>query len=219
MATGKRVENFTVTEKRMLSEILRDFPIIENKSYEKEILLEKTKAWEEVTKLFNSNFPQRLPRDDKALKGAWRRLKIKAKESIGDKMKETKRSEIGPPSPLMSIEENVAAMFGDSTNPMNCGFDNDVTLVGVPVLEDGDVMLSTEYVEKDEEMLDLTNIIYNKQLEVLELKKKKNEEKIKFQRLEFEEKMAHNRKKAKLELFILQEEARQKGITIPKDLL
>ena len=54
----------------------------------------------------------------------------------------------------------------------------------------------------------LTKKIYERQLEVLDIKKKRNEEK-----------MAYFRKKAKLEWFIMQEEAKQKGICIPEELL
>ena len=69
--TVKRYKNFRNAKREILNEILKDLPIVENRSYKTEFTTDKIKVWHEITKLFNANVPEQVPWDEKVLKGKY----------------------------------------------------------------------------------------------------------------------------------------------------
>ncbi|KAJ4430457.1 hypothetical protein ANN_22673 [Periplaneta americana] len=123
---AKRVSNFSKEEKTVLSDIIRNYDVVENKSYNSETLEKKKAAWRKITDVFNSSFPQNPPRDTNTLMGLWRRLKLQAKCSLDKKRNTNKGTGGGPPgSPITTIEETVIAVLDDSAEPLENPYDDE----------------------------------------------------------------------------------------------
>ncbi|KAJ4444722.1 hypothetical protein ANN_06519 [Periplaneta americana] len=208
---AKRVSNFSKEEKTVLSDIIRNYDVVENKSYNSKTLEKKKAAWRKITDVFNSSFHQNPPRDTNTLM-AWTK-KRNINTGTGG----------GPPgSPITTIEENVIAVLGDSAEPLENPYDNeggyaeeipipmeetltlDVPVFCIPELNDtagvkpspqtprvkSNKRRSQEVDEADEMMRE----IHAKQLRVLELQERK----------------------ALLEIYLVEKEILKKGYELPE---
>ncbi|KAJ4447525.1 hypothetical protein ANN_09532 [Periplaneta americana] len=208
---AKRVSNFSKEEKTVLSDIIRNYDIVENKSYNSETLEKKKAAWRKITDVFNSSFPQNPPRDTNTLM-AWTKKRNTNKGTGGGL----------PGSPITTIEENVIAVLGDSTETLENPYDDeggyakeipipmeetltlDVPVLCLPELNDtagvnpspqtpqvkSNKRRSQEVDEADEMMRE----IHAKQLRVLELQERK----------------------ALLEIYLVEKEILKKGYELPE---
>ncbi|GFO24408.1 myb/sant-like DNA-binding domain-containing protein 3 [Plakobranchus ocellatus] len=80
-------KNYTAYEKELLLEILKRYPIIEDKGNDNSINNKKQEAWDRVTTEYNSH--ENVAKRDKAnLKSLWKNLKIKAKKDHARHKKE-----------------------------------------------------------------------------------------------------------------------------------
>ncbi|KAJ4440989.1 hypothetical protein ANN_10838 [Periplaneta americana] len=219
----KRVSNFSKEEKTVLSNIIRNYDVVENKSYNSETLEKKKAAWRKIIDVFNSSFPQNPPRDTNTLMGLWRRLKLQAKCSLDKKRNTNKGTGGGPPgSPITTIEENVIAVLGDSAEPLENPYDDeggyaeeipipieetmtlDVPVLCLPELNDTAgvnpspqtprVKSNKRRSQEVDEADEMMREIHAKQLRVLELQERK----------------------ALLEIYLVEKEILKKGYELPE---
>ncbi|XP_069685851.1 uncharacterized protein [Periplaneta americana] len=220
---AKCVSNFSKEEKTVLSDIIRNYDVVENKSYNSETLEKKKAAWRKITDVFNSSFPQNPPRDTNTLMGLWRQLKLQAKCSLDKKRNINTGTGGGPPgSPITTIEENVIAVLGDSAEPLENPYDDeggyaeeipipmeetltlDVPVFCIPELNDTAgvnpspqtprVKSNKRRSQEVDEADEMMREIHAKQLRVLELQERK----------------------ALLEIYLVEKEIIKKGYELPE---
>ncbi|GFN87975.1 myb sant-like DNA-binding domain-containing protein 3 protein [Plakobranchus ocellatus] len=106
-----RGKNYTAYHKELHLEILKRYPIIEDKGNDNSINNKKQEAWDRVTTEYNSheNFAKR----DKAnLKSLWKNLKIKAKKDHARHKKEMlKTGGGGPAEPMDKMSEGITDLL------------------------------------------------------------------------------------------------------------
>ncbi|XP_023233224.1 uncharacterized protein LOC111632939 [Centruroides sculpturatus] len=121
MATvSKTCRNFSEEEKNVLTEVIKNYPVVEEKGYDNRTLAAKKTAWEKIQVEFSSSFPRRAARTIEQLKGCWKRLKIDAKKEADNNRYAAHITGGGPAlSSLNPATQVVSSVLGDGIEPLS----------------------------------------------------------------------------------------------------
>lgn len=125
-AKASRCDNFSEPEKLFLAELLKEYPVIEDKGYDSGTIARKKRAWIEILHKFHAEFSSTPKRALEQLKGCWRRIKIKTKKEHDGHRQAIRKTGGGekPPSPSQ-LSKLAADVIDASLEPLENPFDDD----------------------------------------------------------------------------------------------